>query len=339
MPTTPNPLPTVPFGRTDMEITRVGFGSWAVGGGDWAVGWGHQEDADSIAAIRHSVRVGVNWIDTAAVYGLGHSEEVVAEALSEIAPSERPLVFTKCGLTWGEDRSASPNRVGAAASLKRELESSLRRLRVERIDLYQMHWTPTDGSALDEYWGTLLAMKQEGKVRAVGLSNHSMAQLDAAERLGHVDTLQPPFSAIKRGVATAELPWCHAHETGVIVYSPMQAGLLTGAFTAERSASLPKDDWRSRSQDFTGDGLARNLQVAAALRPIAEKHGVSQAAAAVAWTLAWPGVTGAIVGARTPAQVDGWVAAGALSLDKEDMAAVAQAITASGAGEGPAVPG
>ncbi len=338
MSSTPKSLPTVRFGRTDMDITRVGFGSWAVGGGDWAVGWGHQEDADSIAAIRHSVRVGVNWIDTAAVYGLGHSEEVVAEALAEIAPSERPLVFTKCGLTWGEDRSASPNRVGTAASLRSELEQSLRRLRVERIDLYQMHWTPTDGTALDEYWGTLLAMKQEGKVRAVGLSNHSMAQLDAAERLGHVDTLQPPFSAIKRGVAAAELPWCHAHGTGVIVYSPMQAGLLTGAFTAERSAALPKDDWRSRSPDFTGDGLARNLQVAAALQPVAEKHGVSQAAAAVAWTLAWPGVTGAIVGARTAAQVNGWVAAGSLTLDADDLAAVGQAISASGAGEGPAAP-
>jgi len=332
-------LPTVRLGRTDMDVTRVGFGSWAVGGDDWAVGWGHQEDTDSIAAIRHAVRVGVNWIDTAAVYGLGHSEEVVAEALAEIAPSERPLVFTKCGLTWGEDRAASPNRVGTAASLRRELEQSLQRLRIERIDLYQMHRTPTDGTALDEYWGTLLAMKREGKVRAVGLSNHGMAQLDTAERLGHVDTLQPPFSAIRRGVATAELPWCHEHGTGVIVYNPMQAGLLTGAFTAERSAALPKDDWRSRSPDFTGDGLARNLQVAAALRPVAEKHGVSQAAASVAWTLAWPGVTGAIVGARTAEQVDGWVAAGALTLDADDMAALGQVIAASGAGEGPAVPG
>ena len=338
MSSTPHPLPAVPFGRTDMRITRVGFGSWAVGGGDWAVGWGHQEDADSIAAIRRAVRLGVNWIDTAAVYGLGHSEEVVAEALADIPASERPLVFTKCGLTWGEDRAASPSRTGTAASLRRELEQSLTRLRTERIDLYQMHWTPTDGTALDEYWGTLLAMKREGKIRAVGLSNHSMAQLDAAERIGHVDTLQPPFSAIKRTVAIAELPWCHEHGTGVIVYSPMQAGLLTGAFTAERSAALPKDDWRSRSADFTGDGLARNLQVAAALQPVAEKHGVSQAAAAVAWVLAWPGVTGAIVGARTPEQVDGWVAAGALSLDADDMAAVGRAIAASGAGEGPAEP-
>lgn len=336
MPSTPNPLPTVPFGRTDMRITRVGFGSWAVGGGDWAVGWGHQEDADSIAAIRHAVRLGINWIDTAAVYGLGHSEEVVAEALSDLAPSERPLVFTKCGLTWGEDRAASPNRIGTAASLRAELDASLRRLRVERIDLYQMHWTPTDGTALDEYWGTLLAMKQEGKIRAAGLSNHGLAQLDAAERLGHVDTLQPPFSAIKRTVAGAELPWCREHDTGVIVYSPMQAGLLTGAFTAERSAALPKDDWRSRSDDFTGDGLARNLRVADALRPIAEKHGVSQAAAAVAWTLAWPGVTGAIVGARNAKQVEGWVAAGSLTLDSEDIAAVGKAIADSGAGEGPA---
>jgi aryl-alcohol dehydrogenase-like predicted oxidoreductase len=332
-------LPTRPLGRTGMDITRVGFGSWAVGGADWAVGWGHQEDADSIAAIRHAVARGINWIDTAAVYGLGHSEEVVAEALRGIPQGERPYVFTKCGLVWDAANRAAPLRqVGAAPSIRREVEDSLRRLRVERIDLYQMHWPAEDGTPLEAYWQTLLELKQEGKVRAVGLSNHNAAQLAAAERLGHVDTLQPPFSAIRRKVAAEELPWCAANGTGVIVYSPMQAGLLTGAFTEERAARLPKDDWRSRNAEFTGEALRRNLKLVAALRPVAERHGTSVAAVAIVWTLAWPGVTGAIVGARGPAQVDGWLDAAALELTGVDMAEIGAAIGATGAGEGPSVP-
>ncbi len=245
-------LPTRRLGRTDMEITRVGFGAWAIGGADWAVGWGTQDDRDSIAAIRHSVERGINWIDTAAVYGLGHSEEVVRKALAEIPASERPYIFTKCGLVWDEnDRQAMPRRAGAPASIRSELEASLRRLGVERIDLYQMHWPADDGTPLEEYWQMLLDLKKEGKVRAVGLSNYNVAQLETAERLGHVDTLQPPFSAIRRTAAEAELPWCHTHETGVIVYSPMQSGLLTGRFTVERAKALPQDDWRSRNAEFT----------------------------------------------------------------------------------------
>jgi aryl-alcohol dehydrogenase-like predicted oxidoreductase len=195
--------------------------------------------------------------------------------------------------------------VGDPKSLRREVEASLRRLGVERIDLYQMHWPAGDGTPLGAYWGTLLDLKAEGKVRAVGLSNHDTTQLAEAERIGHVDTLQPPFSAIHRDAAAGELPWCAAHDTGVIVYSPMQAGLLTGTFSLERAASLPADDWRSRSADFTGEGLWRNLALAEALRPVADRHGASVAAVAVAWALAWPGVTGAIVGARRPSQVDG----------------------------------
>lgn len=333
-------LPTKPLGTSGMDITRVGFGAWAIGGAGYAFGWGTQEDEDSVAAIRHAVERGINWIDTAAVYGLGHSEEVVARALRDVPENDRPLVFTKCGLVWDEgDPQAPPRRVGDPASIRRELEASLRRLEVERIDLYQMHWPAEDGTPLEDYWGELVRLREEGKVRAVGLSNHDAAQLEAAERIGHVDSLQPPFSAVRRDAAAAELGWCADHDTGVIVYSPMQSGLLTGAFTRERAAKLPGDDWRSRSPDFTGEGLERNLRLAAALEPVAERHGVSPAAVAVAWTLAWRGVTGAIVGARSPEQVDGWLAAATLELTAADLDEVAEAIRTSGAGSGPERPG
>jgi aryl-alcohol dehydrogenase-like predicted oxidoreductase len=322
-----------------MDITRVGFGAWAIGGPDWAVGWGTQDDRESVAAIRHAVDRGINWIDTAAVYGLGHSEEIVRKAMAEIPKAAQPYIFTKCGLTWDQnDRKASPRQVGAPASIRREVEASLQRLGIERIDLYQMHWSAKDGTPLEEYWQTLLDLKQEGKVRAVGLSNHNAAQLAAAERLGHVDTLQPPFSAINRGVAQAELQWCHDHETGVIVYSPMQSGLLTGRFSAERARALPQDDWRSRNAEYAGDKLVRNLQLVDAFRPIAARHGVTVAAVAVAWTLAWPGVTGAIVGARSPDQVDGWIDAASLTLADSDLHTIAAAIKSTGAGNGPDLP-
>ena len=332
-------LPTRPLGRTGMAITRVGFGAWAIGGADWAVGWGAQDDSDSIRAIRHALERGINWIDTAAIYGLGHSEEIVRRALAEAPIGERPYIFTKCGLVWDEnDRKASPRQVGAPASIRREVEASLRRLGVERIDLYQMHWPAEDGTPIEEYWQTLLDLKHEGKVRAVGLSNHDAVQLAATERLGHVDTLQPPFSAIRRGAAQAELPWCDDHGTGVIVYSPMQSGLLTGRFTADRARALPADDWRSRNTEYSGEKLARNLALADALGPIADRHSTSVAAVAVAWTLAWPGVTGAIVGARSPDQVDGWIDAATLTLSREDMVEIGRAITVTGAGAGPVVP-
>jgi aryl-alcohol dehydrogenase-like predicted oxidoreductase len=321
-----------------MLVTRVGFGSWAVGG-DWAVGWGSQDDRDSIAAIRHAIERGVNWIDTAAIYGLGHSEEVVAEALAQTPQSEHPYVFTKCGLIPDPtDRGAAPRQVGAPASIRDEIEGSLRRLKLERIDLYQMHWPAEDGTPIEAYWQTLLDLKQEGKVAAVGLSNHNVGQLAEAEALGHVDTLQPPFSAIKREVAAAELPWCEAHRTGVIVYSPMQAGLLSGAFSMQRAAALPANDWRSRNREFTGATLSRNLMVAEAVREVAMAHGATVASVAVAWTLAWPGVTAAIVGARNPGQVDGWIDAATLSLTDADMANIQAAIERSGAGYGPSAP-
>jgi aryl-alcohol dehydrogenase-like predicted oxidoreductase len=335
----PASLPTRRLGRSDMSITRVGFGAWAIGGPDWAVGWGAQDDRDSIAAIRHAIDRGINWIDTAAVYGLGHSEEVVRRALADMQPSERPFVFTKCGLVWDPNsRQTPPRQVGAPASIRREVEASLKRLGVERIDLYQMHWPAEDGTALEDYWQTLVDLKREGKVRAVGLSNHNVAQLAAAERLGHVDTLQPPFSAIRRGVAQAELPWCDANRTGVIVYSPMQSGLLSGRFTVARAKALPGNDWRSRNAEYSGEKLAANLKLAEAFRPIADRHHTTVPAVAVAWTLAWPGVTGAIVGARSPAQVDGWLDAAVVDLTDDDLAEIASAIEQTGAGSGPLSP-
>jgi aryl-alcohol dehydrogenase-like predicted oxidoreductase len=322
-----------------MEITRVGFGAWAIGGAGWAFGWSAQDDGESIATIRRAIEAGINWIDTAAVYGLGHSERIVARALSDFSPADRPYVFTKCGFVWDEQNPAAlPQFIGSPASIRREVEGSLRRLCVERIDLYQMHWPPKDGTSIEEYWGTLLDLKREGKIRAAGLSNHSAQQLDTAERIGHVDSLQPPFSAICRDAARSELPWCAQHGTGVIVYSPMQSGLLTGAFSAARVATLASDDWRSRSEHFTGDALQRNLQLADALRPIAERHGTTMAAVAVAWTLAWPGVTSAIVGARRPRQVDGWIDAMRLELTTDDLYEITSAIEHIGCGSGPARP-
>jgi len=332
-------LPTTRLGATDMALTRVGFGAWAIGGGGWAFAWGNQDDSESIAAIRHAVESGVNWIDTAAVYGLGHSEEVVAAALAGIPEADRPYVFTKGGLVWDPaDRTVAPRRVGNPASLRAEVDASLRRLNVERIDLYQMHWPAEDGTRVEEYWQAFLDLKREGKVRAVGLSNHGTSQLEAAESLGHVDAIQPQFSLIHRDVADDVLPWAHEHETGVIVYSPMASGLLTGAFTAERAARLEPGDWRAGHPDFTGRALAANLALAGALRPVAERHGVTPAAVAIAWTLAFPGVTGAIVGARSPAQVDGWAPAATLELSADDLAGIAAAVRASGAGTGPVAP-
>ncbi|MFC4908672.1 aldo/keto reductase [Actinomadura gamaensis] len=344
---------TVRFGRTDMDVTRLGFGSWAVSGQGWKFSWGATDDAESIEAIRHAVTSGVNWIDTAAVYGLGHSEELVGKAVAGLPEADRPYLFTKAGLVWDPaDPAAAPRRIMKPASVRRELEDSLRRLGVERIDLYQVHWPDTgesleyagDGSGavspnatpLEEYWQVMADLKAEGKVRAIGLSNHSVEQLEAAERVAHVDAIQPPFSAINRSAA-AEIAWARAHDTAVIAYSPLQSGLLTGTFSAERVANLPADDWRLGHADFT-TGLAANLRVAEALRPVAARHGVGVPEVAIAWTLAWPGITGAIVGARKAAQVDGWIGAAEVELTRADLDEIADAIAASGAGTGPARP-
>ncbi len=327
-------LPTRPLGKTGLDITPVGIGAWAIGG----EAWGPQDDQVSVDAIRHAVARGINWIDTAAIYGLGHSEEVVGEALRQIAPEERPLVFTKCGLVWPEETPERKHvrRSGRADSVRREAEASLKRLGVEVIDLFQMHWQPED-APIEEYWQAMLDLKQEGKVRHVGLSNHDVAALDAAEAIGHVETLQPPFSMIRRDSAATVLPWCLEHGTGTLVYSPMQAGLLSGAFSAERVANLPDSDWRKKDVQFT-DNLEKNLALVDALRPIAEKHDSSVGTIALAWALTWPGLSAAIVGARSPEQVDGWIGAASLALDGEDLTAITAAIRATGAGSGPVEP-
>jgi aryl-alcohol dehydrogenase-like predicted oxidoreductase len=334
-----NPLPTRRLGAGGPEITTVGFGAWAAGGGGWAFGWGPQDDASSIAAIRHAVASGVGWIDTAAVYGYGHSEEVVGRALADIPRSERPLVFTKCGLRWNDqDRMATPAQDLRPERIREECRASLDRLGIEAIDLYQFHWPDEGGVSVEDSWGEMLRLVEAGKVRRAGVSNFNPALLDRCEKVAHVQSLQPPFSLVRRDAAAVEIPWCATHGTGVIVYSPMQAGLLTESFSAERAAALARDDWRRRSPQFQPPRLAQNLALRDELRPIAAKHGVPVAAVAVAWTLAWPDVTGAIVGARNPEQVDGWLKAAGLTLDDADLQAIASAIARTGAGSGPLMP-
>ncbi|MGF7236875.1 MAG: aldo/keto reductase [Frankia sp.] len=332
-------LPTTRLGGTDFDITAVGFGAWAIGGGGWAFGWGAQDDAESEQAIRYAVDAGVNWIDTAAVYGLGHSEEVVARAISDIPASERPAVFTKCGLIWDPAAPMKPSlRVGAPDSIRAELDDSLKRLGVEQIDLYQLHWPPQDGTPIPDTVGTLNDLKKEGKIRAVGVSNFSVAQLELAAQGGGVDTLQPPFSPIAREVAEDVLPYCAEHGIGVIVYSPMHSGLLTGAWSAARTSTLDDDDWRRKNPDFSGDRLTRNLALVEVLRDVADRHQTTVGAVSIAWTRAFPGVTAAIVGARRPAQIDGWLAAATLTLTDTDLDEIAAGIAATGAGEGPTRP-
>src|SRR5438270_2299743 len=262
-----------PLGTSDLQITQVGFGAWAIGGGGWAYGCGNQDDADSIAAIRHAVRRGINWIDTAAIYGLGHSEEVVGRALREIPAAEHPYVFTKGGMVPDRSRPLEePQRNLRPESIRKEIEASLRRLGVERIDLYQFHWPDAVGTAVEDSWGEMARLIDEGKVRAGGVSNFDVRLLERAERIRHVDSLQPPFSLIRRQAGADVIPWSAAHGAGVIVYSPMQSGILTDGFTRERVERMEKDDWRRRNAEFRDPLLGRNLALRDALRPIAERH-------------------------------------------------------------------
>jgi aryl-alcohol dehydrogenase-like predicted oxidoreductase len=328
-------LPTRPLGNSGFHITRVGFGSWAVGGGGWSYGWGPQDDAASLATMRHALELGINWIDTAAIYGLGHSEEVVGQLLHELPPSARPLIFTKCGLVWDErDRMKPPQRNLSPDSIRRECEASLRRLGVECIDLYQFHW-PDAGTPVEDSWAAMVKLIEEGKVRAAGVSNFDATLLERCEAIRHVDSLQPPFSLINRAAAEKEIPWCASHDTGVICYSPMQSGLLTESFTAERVAALAEDDWRRRAAEFQQPDLRRNLALRDALQPIAQRHETSVSCIAIAWALSWPGVSGAIVGARTPEQVDGWIGGAAIELTRRDLDEIGAAIWDSKTGTGP----
>jgi aryl-alcohol dehydrogenase-like predicted oxidoreductase len=305
------------FGNSDLHITPVGYGAWAIGGSGWQFAWGSQDDNDSIAAIHRSLELGVNWIDTAAAYGLGHSEEVVARALKSW-PGPRPYVFTKCGLRW--DAKGNVRKVLSADSIRREVEDSLRRLSVDVIDLYQIHWPPDPDSAeLEEGWSTLAHLQRQGKVRWIGVSNFNVQQLRRAQAMAPVTSLQPQYSLVHREVEDQVLPYCRREGIGVIVYSPMASGLLTGAMTRERAAKLPKDDWRKNHPDFTEPNLSRNQALVERLREIGGRHNHSAGEVAIAWTLHNPAVTGAIVGARTARQAEGVMRAGDLRLQDEEV--------------------
>jgi aryl-alcohol dehydrogenase-like predicted oxidoreductase len=295
----------------------VGYGAWAIGGSGWQFAWGSQNDNDSIAAIHRSLELGVNWIDTAAVYGLGHSEEVVARALKSW-PGPRPYVFTKCGLRW--DTQGNVRKLLSADSIRREVDDSLGRLRVDVIDLYQIHWPPDPDSAeLEEGWSMLAHLQRQGKVRWIGVSNFSVRQLRRAQAMAPVTSLQPPYSLVHREIEDQALPYCLREGIGVIVYSPMASGLLTGAMTRERAAKLPKDDWRKNHSDFTEPNLSRNLALVERLQEIARRHNRSAGEVAIAWTLHHPAVTGAIVGARNARQAEGVMRAGELRLSDEEV--------------------
>ena len=308
---------TVAFGRTGLEITRVGFGAWAIGGGNWEFGWGAQDDEESIAAIHGALALGVDWIDTAAQYGLGHSEEIVRRALEGAEP--RPLVFTKGGQPEGPNRSSYQTL--KRDSLRRECEGSLERLGIDALDLYQIHW-PIPDEEVEEGWAALAEVKDEGLVRHIGVSNFSVEQLERAAAMAPVETLQPPYSLLDREIEDEILPYCLERGIGVIVYSPMSSGLLTGRMTRERIAALPPDDWRRKSARFQEPQLSEALEVVERLQRVADRHGISPGAVAVAWTLRHPAVHGAIVGFRRPDQLDPIVVAAELELSDEDVAEI-----------------
>jgi aryl-alcohol dehydrogenase-like predicted oxidoreductase len=297
-----------------MHITPVGFGAWALGGGGWVYAWGPQDDRESIAAIHHSLDLGINWIDTAAGYGLGHSEEVVAQALAGM--TERPFVFTKCLLTWNERGDIIDNL--KRNSVRRECEDSLRRLKIDAIDLYQIHW-PRPDEDLEEGWATLAELQREGKVRWIGVSNFSVAQMNRVAAIAPISSLQPPYSLIRSEVEQEILPYCQEHNIGVIVYSPMYSGLLSGKMTADRIKNMPPDDWRQRDPEFQSPRLEQNLRLVDSLAEIGKRHGVEPGVVAIAWTLRNPAVTGAIVGARRPNQVDGILPAATFRLSPQEV--------------------
>src|SRR6266516_1398703 len=315
-PITKPDMKTKRLGNSGLSITAVGFGAWAIGGSGWEFGWGEQDDKASVAAIHRALELGVNWIDTAAVYGMGHSEEVVAFAL-RTWPGSRPYVFTKCSLRW--DEQGYVHRSLAADSTRRECEDSLRRLNVDVIDLYQIHW-PTE--QLEEGWTAMAQLQKEGKVRWIGVSNFNVKEMRRAQAISRITSLQPPYSLVHRQVEQAILPFCQAEELGVIVYSPMASGLLTGAMTRERADALPMSDWRSRDVEFQEPRLSKNLALVERLPEVGERHGRPPGQIAIAWTLQNPAVTGAIVGSRSAKQVEGNVGAADLYLTDEEIAEI-----------------
>jgi aryl-alcohol dehydrogenase-like predicted oxidoreductase len=310
-------METRKLGNSDLQITPVGFGAWAIGGSGWDFAWGHQDDRDSIAAMHRALELGVNWIDTAAVYGVGHSEEMVAQVLKSWR-GPRPYIFTKCVLRWDDRGHVSQNHT--AASIRQECADSLRRLQIDVIDLYQMHWPPSDnGPGLEEAWQTMLALQKEGKVRCIGVSNFDVAQINRAEKIAKPTSLQPPYSLIRRNVEKEILPYCRQEGIGVISYAPMASGLLTGAMTRERAAALPADDFRSKSPEFREPRLSKNIELVERLRTVGARHGRNPGEVAIAWVLSNPAVTGAIVGARNAKQADGVMQAGELKLTPEEL--------------------
>ncbi|HEY6385502.1 MAG TPA: aldo/keto reductase [Candidatus Acidoferrum sp.] len=320
-------METRKLGNSDLQITPVGFGAWAIGGSGWDFAWGHQEDVDSIAAIHRSLELGVNWIDTAAVYGIGHSEEMVAQGLKDWR-GPRPYVFTKCVLRWDDRGHVTQNHT--AASIRRECEDSLRRLQIEVIDLYQMHWPPSDnGPGLEEAWQTMHTLQKEGKVHWIGVSNFNVDQIKRAEKIATPTSLQPPYSLIRRAVEKEILPYCKQQGIGVIAYAPMASGLLTGAMTRERAAALPPDDFRSKSPEFCEPRLSKNIELVERLRGVGVRHSRSPGEVAIAWVLSNPAVTGAIVGARNAKQAEGVMPTSELKLSPEEIAEIEGAAAAA----------
>lgn len=305
------------LGNSDLRITPIGYGAWAIGGGNWEFAWGAQDDDESVQTIERALDAGINWIDTAAIYGLGHSEEVVAKALKR--SGKKSYVFTKCSMRWDADRKIY--RSLKAASLEEELENSLRRLNVETIDLYQIHWPDPEGE-IEEGWQTLARFQKQGKVRYIGVSNFNVEQMKRAQKIAPITSLQPPYSLLNREIEEEILPFCERNNIGVINYSPMTSGLLTGKMTAERIAKMPADDWRKRSSNFNEPKLSRNLKLVEVLREIGKQHGVEPGVVAIAWTLRKPAVTAAIVGARRPDQVDGILPAATFRLSKDELARI-----------------
>ncbi|MGH9616961.1 MAG: aldo/keto reductase [Acidobacteriaceae bacterium] len=317
------------LGNSELLLTTIGLGAWAIGGGDWQFGWGTQDDNDSIAAIRRALDLGINWIDTAAVYGLGRSEKVVARALEN--RSDKPFVFTKCSMVWGKKPGEAKDQITRslkADSVRKELEASLRRLRLDAVDLYQIHW-PNPEHEIEEGWETMAKLKEEGKARYIGVSNFTVAQMERLAKIAPITSLQPPYSMLVRGVENEILPYCQQHGIGVISYSPMVSGLLTGAMTKERMSSLPEDDWRRNNHRFQEPQLSRNLKLVELLREIGNAHGRTPGEVAIAWTLRQPAVTAAIVGARNARQVDGFIGAATFRLNLEEVTRIEDFLAAN----------
>ncbi|MGF2949448.1 aldo/keto reductase [Microbacterium alcoholitolerans] len=334
-----NTLPTRALGTSGIEITTIGFGSLPMGGSQWVSGRGAQDADASIRTFRRALERGINWIDTAPIYGNGLAEELIGTELASMPESERPLVFTKAGLLWDDDAPrAEPFRTGDPRAIRADVEASLRRLRVERLDVLHMHWPPQDDFTVEDYWPVFLELRDRGMVRAIGLSNHDADQLRRAEQLGHVDVIQPPLSALNRDAAAQLIPLAKASGTGVICYAPLESGLLSGGFSPERVTQLPDDDWRRTHPDFTGERFLANLAVVDELKRIGAEHDVPASAVAIAWVLSVPGVTSAIAGARSPEQIDDWVDTAELTLSERELASIATVIEEHDAGTGPANP-